>query len=63
MFNHTLNKCGIRLISITGNLDGSLEFVMLESVLERLAQYYLLNLFIEIMKGLIENTLNLCDFI
>lgn len=58
VYKHRLKKCGVRLISVTENLDGSPESIVLESVLEGMAQYYSANLSREVMKGLMENALN-----
>ena len=58
VYKHRLKKCGVQLISVTENLDGSPESVMLESVLEGMAQYYSANLSREVMKGLMENALS-----
>lgn len=38
VYKHRLKKCGVRLISVTENLDGSPESIMLESVLEGMAR-------------------------
>lgn len=54
-YKRKLKQSGIRLVSVTENLDGSPESVMLESMLEGMAQYYSLNLAREVMKGMREN--------
>lgn len=46
---------GIKLISIVENLDGSPESLILESVIEGMAQYYSANLAREVMKGMRES--------
>lgn len=48
-----INK--IKLFSVTENLDGTPESIILESVLEAMAEYYSKNLAREVMKGLCEN--------
>ncbi|MHB1684127.1 MAG: recombinase family protein [Bacilli bacterium] len=55
MYKHRLKINGVRLYSVTENLDGSPESVILESLLEGMAQYYSANLAREVMKGMMEN--------
>jgi len=50
-----LKQYGIRVISVTENLDDSPESIILESVLEGMAEYYSRNLSREVIKGLREN--------
>lgn len=52
---------GIRLISVTENLDDSPESVIMESVLEGMAEYYSKNLSREVKKGQRETALQ-CKF-
>jgi len=54
-YKRELKINGITLISVTENLDGSPESLMLESVIEGMAAYYSANLAREVMKGLKEN--------
>jgi Site-specific recombinases, DNA invertase Pin homologs len=54
---YILKKNGITLVSVTENLDGSPESVILESVLEGMAEYYSKNLAREVEKGRRENAL------
>lgn len=54
-YKRKLKKNGIRLISVTENLDGSPESIILESVIEGMAEYYSKNLAREVMKGMTEN--------
>ncbi|NMM65216.1 recombinase family protein [Clostridium sp. P21] len=56
-YKRKLKANGIRLISVTENLDGSPESVILESVIEGMAEYYSKNLAREVMKGMKENAL------
>ena len=53
-YKRILKKCGIKLMSITENLDGSPESVLMESVLEGMAEFYSKNLAREVMKGMKE---------
>lgn len=53
-YKRKLKKNGIRLLSVTENLDGSPESVILESLLEGMAEYYSKNLAREVMKGMKE---------
>ena len=46
---------GVTLISVTENLDGSPESLILEGLLESMAQYYSTNLAREVMKGMKES--------
>lgn len=55
MYKRKLRQQNIQLISVLENIDGSPESVILESVLEGLAEYYSRNLAREVMKGLKEN--------
>ena len=54
-YKRKLKKNGIRLLSVTENLDGSPESIILESLLEGMAEYYSKNLAREVMKGMKEN--------
>ncbi|WP_342476578.1 recombinase family protein [Paenibacillus sp. FSL H7-0350] len=54
-YKRILKKNGIRLISVTENLDDSPESIILESLLEGMAEYYSKNLAREVMKGMKEN--------
>jgi len=54
-YKRLLKKNGIRLISVLEPLDDSPESIILESVLEGMAEYYSRNLAREVMKGLKEN--------
>lgn len=55
IYKNELKKAGVKLISVTERLDDSPESVILESVLEGMAEYYSRNLAREVMKGLMEN--------
>lgn len=55
MYKRKLKQFGVRLISITEKLDDSPESIILESVIEGMAEYYSKNLARETMKGLTEN--------
>lgn len=55
-YKRKLKKNGVQLLSVTENLDGSPESVILESLLEGMAEYYSKNLAREVMKGLKETT-------
>jgi len=54
-YRRELNLAGVKLVSITEKLDDSPESVILESVIEGMAEYYSKNLAREAMKGLKEN--------
>lgn len=54
-YKRKLKQCGVKLISVTEQLDDSPESVILESVIEGMAEYYSKNLARETMKGLKEN--------
>ncbi len=55
-YKRLLKKNGVRLVSVLENLDDSPESVMMESVLEGMAEYYSKNLSREVMrKGMIPN--------
>lgn len=54
-YKHKLKINGVRLVSALENLDGSPESIILESMLEGMAEYYSKNLAREVMKGLREN--------
>lgn len=55
IYKHRLKMCNVRLISVTENFDDSPESLILESVLEAMAEYYSRNLAREVMKGQLEN--------
>ncbi|HEX2938729.1 MAG TPA: recombinase family protein [Ruminiclostridium sp.] len=57
LYKRLLKKQGIRLISVLENLDDSPESVILESILEGMAEYYSKNLAREVRKGMNENAL------
>lgn len=54
IYRRQLKKKGVSLVSVLENLDGSPESIILESVLEGMAEYYSRNLAREVMKGLRE---------
>lgn len=54
-YKRQLKKNGVRLISVLENLDDTPESIILESVLEGMAEYYSANLARETLKGLKEN--------
>lgn len=53
-YRHKLKENGMVLLSVIENLDGSPESIILESVLEGMAEYYSKNLAREVMKGMRE---------
>ena len=55
VYKQKLKVNNVRLLSVTENLDGTPESIILESVLEAMAEYYSKNLAREIMKGTMEN--------
>ena len=57
MYKQKLKVKGIRVVSVLENLDNSPESVILESVIEGMAQYYSANLAREVAKGQKENAL------
>jgi len=56
-YKRQLKKNCIRLVSVLENLDDSPESIILESVLEGMAEYYSRNLAREVMKGMKETAL------
>jgi len=54
LYKRKLKANGIKLLSVTENLDGSPESGMMESFLEAMAEYYSKNLAREVMKGMKE---------
>ncbi|HEY5575610.1 MAG TPA: recombinase family protein [Clostridiaceae bacterium] len=56
-YKRKLKQNGIRLISVVEHLDGSPESVILESVIEGMAEYFSKNLAREVKKGLRETAL------
>lgn len=58
VYKHTLKKAGIRVVSVLENFDNTPESIILESLLEGMAEYYSRNLSRETMKGLMENAYN-----
>lgn len=55
IYKQKLKVNKVSLLSVTENLDGTPESIILESVLEAMAEYYSKNLAREIMKGTMEN--------
>lgn len=55
IYKQKLKVNGVTLVSVTEQLDGSPESIILESVLEGMAEYYSQNLAREVRKGLFEN--------
>jgi len=55
IYKQKLKSNKVQLISVTEQLDGSPESIILESVLEAMAEYYSKNLAREVVKGLREN--------
>jgi len=55
IYKHKLRENGVTILSVTENLDNSPESIMLESVIEGMAQYYSANLAREVMKGMKES--------
>jgi site-specific DNA recombinase len=53
-YKRQFKKNGVKLISVLENLDDSPESIILESVLEGMAEYYSANLSREVMKGMRE---------
>lgn len=56
-YRRELEKCGVKVLSVLEQLDDSPESIILESVLEGMAEYYSKNLAREVRKGLNENAL------
>lgn len=56
-YKRELKKNDAKLVSVLENLDNSPESIILESVLQGMAEYYSANLARETMKGLMENAL------
>lgn len=54
-YKRKLRQNGVRVLSVTENLDDSPESIMLESVIEGMAAYCSKNLTREVMKGIKEN--------
>lgn len=57
-YRRQLKLCDVRLISVLENLNDSPESIILESVLEGMAEYYSRNLAREVMKGMRETAYN-----
>ncbi len=55
IYKRKLRNNDVRVVSVTENLSDSPESIMMESVLEGMAQYYSANLSREVMKGMKEN--------
>lgn len=56
-YKRKLKMNGCRVVSVLENLDGSPESIIMESVLEGMAQYYSANLAREVKKGMTETAL------
>lgn len=55
MYKHRLKKAGVRVISATENISDNPEGIILESVLEGMAEYYSLELAQKIRRGQVES--------
>ena len=58
VYRKRLKDNGVRIISVTQPIDDSPEGVLIESLLEGLAEYYSKNLARGVMRGMRENALN-----
>lgn len=56
-YKRKLRRNGTRVVSVLENLDDSPESIILESMLEGMAEYYSANLAREVMKGMTQNAL------
>ena len=56
-YKRKLKSYGVRVVSVLENLDDSPESIIMESVLEGMAQYYSMNLAREVKKGMTETAL------
>jgi site-specific DNA recombinase len=57
IYKHNLKKHGVKVAYSAQAIDDSPEGVLMEGMLESFAEYYSLNLGVEVMKGLKENAL------
>lgn len=57
LYKKRLKEVGVRVISVTQNIDDTPEGELLEGFLETIDQYYSANLAVEVRKGLRENAL------
>ena len=55
IYKNKLKHNGVRLCSVLERLDNTPESIILESMLESMAEYYSSNLGREVMKGMLEN--------
>ena len=56
-YNHQLKRNGVRLVSVIEHIDDSPEGIMMQAVLEGMAEFYSQNLAREVRKGLYENAI------
>ncbi len=54
-YKRKLKNNNVKLVSVTENIDGSPESIMLEGLIEAMGEYYSKNLAREVMKGMLEN--------
>lgn len=57
IYKKRLKEIGVRVVSVTQNIDDTPEGAMMESFLEAMDEYYSANLALEVQKGLRENAL------
>jgi len=57
VYKRELKKNGVQVYSVLENLDDSPESIMMEAVLEGMAEYYSINLKREVLKGMRENAI------
>ena len=57
IYKKRLKEAGVKVVSVTQNIDDTPEGAMMESFLEAMDEYYSANLALEVQKGLRENAL------
>ena len=60
IYKKALKKNGVMVYSVLENIDDSPESIMMESIIEGMAEYYSRNLGREVMKGMKETALKCC---
>ena len=60
VYKRELKKNGVMVYSVLENIDDSPESIMMESIIEGMAEYYSRNLGREVMKGMKETALKCC---
>lgn len=58
MYRHKLKECGVKVLSAMENIGDNPESVIMEGMLESMAEYYSLNLSVNVKRGMQQSAIN-----